>query len=101
MVERYVFLKLAEAHADAAGRAAVRDEVRRVFPGLPGVRGVRVGIPADAGAASAWDVVLIVSFDRVEDTSAYLTAPAHVAFADDFLAPRVAMKKAWNFEVGS
>ena len=101
MVERYVFLKLTDAHATPAGRAAVRDEVHRVFPGLPGVRGVRVGLPADEGAASAWDVVLIVSFDRVQDIPAYVVAPAHVAFVETFLSPRVAMKKAWNFEVGS
>lgn len=101
MVERYVFVKLNDANATPAGREEVRDEVLRVFPGLPGVRGVRVGFPADAGAASAWDVVLIVSFDRVEDTGPYAVAPAHAAFVEGFLPPRTAMKKAWNFEVAT
>ena len=99
MVERYVFLKLHDEEANAAGRDAIRDEVMRVFPGLPGVRQVRVAYAADANALAAWDVVLIVSFDRVEDTGPYAVAPAHKAFVDEFLAPRVAMKKAWNFDV--
>ena len=99
MVERYVFLKLSDEQANATGREAIRAEVQRVFPGLPGVRAARVGFPADDVAKAAWDVVLVVTFDRVEDVPAYVVAPAHKAFVDEFLAPRVVMKKAWNFDV--
>lgn len=99
MVERFVFLKLIDEEATPAGRQAIRAEVERVFPGLPGVRGVRVGFPADEVAAAAWDVVLIVRFDRVEDTRPYAVHPDHRAFVDEFLPPRVAVRKAWSFDV--
>ena len=99
MVERYVFLKLVASEATEAGRAAIRAEVERVFPGLPGVRSVRVGQACDERALAAWDLVLIIGFDRVEDVPGYLVSPPHPAFVDAFLAPRVEVKKAWNFDV--
>ena len=50
-------------------------------------------------AKTAVDDTPVVTFDRVEDVPAYVVAPAHKAFVDEFLAPRVVMKKAWNFDV--
>lgn len=97
MVERYVFLKLVPAHATEAGRAEVVAEVERVFPALPGVRSVRVGVAAEPRSLAAWDLVLVIGFDAVEDVPAYVDSPPHRAFVDDFLAPRVDAKKAWNF----
>jgi hypothetical protein len=99
MVERYVFLKLRDDQATPTGRAEVRDEALRVLPSRPGVRGARVGLPADAAAEAAWDVVLVVSFDRVEDVAAYVDDPVHRAFVDGFLATRVVVRKVWNFDV--
>lgn len=99
MVERYVFLKLEEKHASPAGRAAICAEVERVYPDLPGVRAVRVGVPADPQAAAAWDIALIVGFDSREAIPTYLESPGHRTFVDTFLAGKVAALKAWNFEV--
>ena len=70
-----------------------------MFPGLPGVKGVRVGFPADDAAKAAWDAVLIVTFERMEDVPAYASDPDHRAFVDEFLPPRLAVKKAWSFDV--
>jgi len=101
VVERYVFLKLVDEHATPEGRAAVRTEVERVFPGIPGVRAVRVGVPADAPALAAWDIVLIIGFDRLDAIPGYLESPPHRAFVDEFLAGRVAARKAWNFDLST
>ncbi len=97
MIERFVFIKLTDPHANPAGRSEVRDEAYRVFPTLPGVRSFRAELPADDDAIAAWDLLLIVGFDRVEDVPAYRSAPAHVAFVDAFLGPRREVLKAWNF----
>lgn len=96
MIDRYVFVKL----HDPAARDALADEALRVLPTIPGVRGVRVGTPADAGA-EVWDVSLAVRFDRLEDVEPYLVHPIHERFVAEHMAPRVAVKKAWNLRVRS
>lgn len=98
-IERHVYIKLEDAHANEAGRAAVVQETLRVLPGVAGVRGVRVGTPADARSEASWDLFIIVSFDAVEDIEPYIQDGAHRAYVDDFLKPRLACLKAWNFEV--
>jgi hypothetical protein len=99
MIERYVFIKLRDEHATDAGRAEVVAEAERLFPGLPGVVSVRVGLPADARAAKAWDVSLVVEFARRDEVAAYQDHPDHRRFVDAFLAPRVAVIKAWSMDV--
>lgn len=98
MIERYHFLKLRPEYATPAARAEVVERCRAVLPGLPGVRGVVVGTPADADAAAAWDVSIVVRFDALANVAPYRSDPAHRRFVDEFLAPRVASKTAWNFE---
>ena len=96
MIERYVFVKL----RDPSRRDALAAEALRVLPTVPGVRGVRVGTPADADA-EVWDVSLAVRFDRVEDVAPYLVHPDHERFVADHIAPHAAVKKAWNLAVRS
>jgi hypothetical protein len=100
MIERYVFIRLEDPHATPAGRAAVVAETLRVLPALPGVLSVAVGTPADDDSARAWDVSIVVRFARVEDIDGYAEHPDHVVYVDDFLAPRMKVIKAWNFQVG-
>lgn len=97
MLDRFVMLKLVDAEATDAGRRAVVEEAKRVMPQVPGVEGVRLGCPADESAAG-WDVAMVVTIRSADDLPAYRDDPAHRAFVDAFLGPRVAFKKAWNFE---
>jgi hypothetical protein len=97
MIERYHFLKLRPEHATPAGRAEVVARCRAVLPGIPGVRSVVVGAPADAEAAQAWDVSIVVRFADLAAVGPYRADPDHRRFVDEFLAPRVEGKKAWNF----
>ena len=99
MIERYVFIKLAEGRSTPDGRAEVVAEAERVLPGLPGVVSVRIGTPADEHAQRAWDVSLVLEFSSLEDEGAYRAHPEHRRFVDEFLAPRMAVIKAWNMLV--
>jgi len=49
MIERYVFVKLKNAHATPAGKAELVEETKAKLPGLPGVLGVTIGTPAPTG----------------------------------------------------
>ncbi len=98
MIERYVFVKLKPEHATRQGRAEVRAQSQRLAR-VPGVRALTIGEPADAGAASAWDLSLAVRFDSLQDVEAYLEHAEHGAYYEGFLEPRLQVIKAWNFTV--
>jgi antibiotic biosynthesis monooxygenase (ABM) superfamily enzyme len=99
MVERIVLFKLKPAHATEAGRREVAAESQRVLPSLPGVRSVAVGIPADDDSLKSWDLSLVLRFDDLEAVAVYAEHPDHRAFVDNFMMPRVVVRKAWNFHV--
>ncbi len=99
MIERYVFLKLNAAHATPDGRRAVAAETRARLASLPGVRDLRVGLPADERAAEAWDVSIVVAFDDLDAVEPYRVHPTHRAYVDDYLRPMLASIAAWNFEI--
>mgnify|MGYP002079103405 CR=1 FL=1 len=101
MIERHHYLKLRSNLAHPEARAEVVRRVLETLPGLPGVTGVSAGVPADAEAERSWDVVITVRFADLSDIAAYRADPIHRRFVDEFLAPRVEVKKAWNFEVAS
>lgn len=99
MIERHVYIKLEDAHAHKEGRAAVVEETLRVLPALPGVMAVSVGTPADPRSESSWDLFITLRFETLEAVEHYLPLPRHRAYVDDFLKPRLACIKAWNFEL--
>jgi hypothetical protein len=101
VVERHHYLKLRSEFAHPEGRAEVVRRVLETLPGLPRVTGVTAGVPADAEAERSWDVLITVRFADVADVAVYRADPAHRRFVDEFLAPRVEVKKAWNFHTSS
>ena len=64
---------------------------------MPGVLDVTVWRAADSHAQAAWDISFRVRFASLEDAEVYGADPAHRAFVDEFLQPRVEVRKAWNF----
>jgi hypothetical protein len=98
MIQRFVFVRFRpEVQADAA-LEAIAAAVARVFPGLPGVTGAQVSRPADEQAAAGWDLCLTVQFDSIDAVPGYVDHPDHVAFVQAEMAPRILVKKSWNFE---
>ncbi len=96
MVERYAFIKLTDEYATETGRAEVASEAERALTEIPGVAELRVGVPADDHARAAWDLSLALRFASASDAEAYRQHPRHREFVDAFLAPRLAVIKAWN-----
>lgn len=101
MIDRVVLVKLKKDHASPAGRAEIAREALRVLPALPGVVSVTVGAPADAAAEASWDLSITVRFASLDDFALYRAHPDHRRFADEYLAPRSEVRKAWSFEVES
>jgi hypothetical protein len=98
MVERVHLLKLKAEHANPRSRREIVDRTLAVLPGVPGVKGVSAGVPADEDTEKSWDVVIVVRFDAVADIAAYRAHPEHRRFVDEYLDPLVDVKKGWNFD---
>ena len=98
MIERVHLVKLKAEHATARGRREIIDHALAVLPAVPGVRGVTAGAPADPDAEQSWDLFIVVRFAAIGDIAAYRVHPEHRRFVDEFLAPRVDVKKGWNFD---
>lgn len=99
-IDRIVLLTLNDDLADVAGRAAVAAEARRVLPDVPGVVDVRVGVaddPPPGAKGNSWDVSMLIRIESAAALPAYQADKAHRVFVDEFLAARVAFRKAWNF----
>lgn len=99
MIERIVLIKLNQEHAHDAGRAEVAARSREVLSALPDVIEVAVGVPADAPSLKSWDLSLTLRFESLEAVEAYRVHPAHRAYVDEFLKPRLLLIKAWNFDI--
>lgn len=99
MIERHHFLRLREAFQSPAGRRETAQRISQNLSNLPGVLSLRTGLPADEEAGAAWDLSLTICFESLADVEAYRAHPDHRRFVDEYLAPRLADKKIWNFEV--
>lgn len=96
MIVRYVFIRLQPPYRDAAEIAELRARSQRLAA-IAGVRAVSVTVPADADAASKWDLGLAVRFDTLAAVDEYLQSAEHEAYYEGYVEPRVQVIKAWNF----
>ena len=99
MIERLQLLKLRPEHATPEGRAGVVEQALSILSRVPGVLGVTAGVPADADAGKSWDVLIALRFAALADVGAVSAHAEHRRFADEFLAPRVEVKKSWSFVI--
>lgn len=98
MIERVHLLKLKSEHATVRVRREIVERALAVLAGVPGVRGVTAGAPADTDTEKSWDVFIVVRFATTADIEPYRIHPEHRRFVDEFLAPLVDVKKGWNFD---
>ena len=94
MIERIVLLRLAPAYATPEGCEAVAARSREVLPQVAGVQDVTVGVALEADAE--WHVSLVVRLGSADDLAPYGSDPAHRAYVDHFLRPRLEAIRAWN-----
>lgn len=99
MIERIVLFKLKDEYANEAARRDIAAHTAEVVGRLPGVKGVSVGVPADASSAKSWDLSVVVRFDSMDDVRPYAVHPDHRKYVDEYMRPRMEVVKAWNFSV--
>lgn len=98
MVERYLVLRFTPEHAGE--RSLLAEEARRTLGAIPNLIDIAVGVPADDHAQAAWDLSIRVRVATASEIARYLAHPVYRRFVDERLTPRVAVIKAWNFDVG-
>lgn len=101
MIERIVLIKLKGEHCNEAAREEIAAHTLATLEGLPGVRKLRVGVPADEASEKSWDLSLVLHFDSLEATEQFRTQPAHRSYVDGYLRPRMEVIKAWNFSLAA
>jgi hypothetical protein len=101
MVERYLFVKLLPEHSNDEGRRLAAREAQQLAAVDQAGSGVsvRVGLPADASAVSAWDLSLALGFESLDAADRFIAGPAYAAFAEAFLGDHGRVVKAWTFEI--
>jgi hypothetical protein len=97
MIGRVILIKLKPGLGDSAARQKVAADSRQVLSTIPGVVAVETGALTEDGGD--WDVLLSVRFETAADIETYRVHPAHRAYVDDYLRPRMSAIKAWNFEL--
>ena len=96
MIDRYVFVRLADTHGGDAGRAAAVAAARDGLRAVPGLVRLTVGTPADDSAAR-WDLSIVARFASLEALTAAMASPAWTAVLDTWLPARAVVIKAWSF----
>ena len=99
MIQRIVLFKLKDEYCNDAAREEFAARTRKDLEALPQVRGVDVGVPADAASEASWDISISVRFESMDDVQAYIVDPAHRAYVDGYAMPRIEVRKAWNFHI--
>jgi hypothetical protein len=98
VIERVVLIKLKPAYANAERRAEIAEATASTLPKAEGVRGLRIGTPADARTRRDWDLCLQVVLDDIDAVERYRVDPVHRAYADVFLRPMLERIHVFNFE---
>lgn len=98
MIDRYCFVRLADAHATALGRAEAVAVVRRDLARVPGLVRLTVGTPADDSAAR-WDLSIVARFASLAELAAAMAGAEWGAVLDAWLPARAVVIKSWSFEV--
>lgn len=99
-IQRHVYLKFTEEFETDEAVAEVVETTPAMLSGVPQIRRLQIGEPADEGSKDAWDLVLIVEFDSKDDIEPYRVHPDHVEYYRGYLKPRLEVIKAWNFFFG-
>jgi uncharacterized protein (DUF1330 family) len=99
MVERYQFIKLTSPHSAPRSRQALIEQIRQTLTAMPGPVAASVGAPADATAAAAWDLAIVLRFASLAAAEAFLQDPSYRAFVAEQLGGCVEVSKAWNFSI--
>ena len=99
MIQRIVVIRFKPEFRTPGSVREIAEHSRKVMPTVAGVQTVTVGSPADDRTAKQWDLVLVVGLENLDDLPAYGSDPAHRAYVDEYLRPKMDSIAAWNFEI--
>jgi hypothetical protein len=98
MIDRFVFVRLAAAHATIVGRAELLDRVRSALADLPGLVRLSVGTPADS-SGDKWDLSIVARFASLPALQAAMSTVAWASIFEHLLPTRAVVMKSWSFDV--
>lgn len=101
MIQRVVFVQLTSELQTDTDRELVASHTREVLSGIPMVRQLVVGVPADGRTGREWDLMILLRLDDLEAVEAWRTEKTHRAYVDVYLAPMTAKIRVWNYEIDS
>jgi hypothetical protein len=98
MIQRIVLIRLTEKFSTEEGRSEVLEYSRQRLAAAPQIASFTAGAQVAPLAEKRWDLALTMNFETRKDVDEYCLSAAHRTFFEDFLQPRLALIKAWNFD---
>jgi hypothetical protein len=97
MIDRMVFVRLKEEYRTDAKRVEIAAHSENMLRAVPQVRAIRVATALDDKTRQDWDLLLVIRLDGIEDLEPFRVDPVHRDYVDNYLKPKVAQIKGWNF----
>ena len=97
MITRTVLVKLNDEWSSVEGRAEIAAYSEQALADIPGVVSAQALVPSDDASLASWDLIFLVQFASMDDVEPYRVHPLHTAYLSDYLNPKAAVKKAWNW----
>jgi hypothetical protein len=97
MINRMVFVRLKEEYRTDAKRGEIATHSEDALSGVPQVRRVEVGTALDDKTRQDWDLLLAIQLEAAEDLEPFRLDPIHRDYVDNYLKPKIAQIKGWNF----
>ena len=95
MVQRNLFFRLEPPRQTPEGRRDAVEELRAGLSAGPRLRGLTIGVPADAPSEKSWDLSVALHFDDVQSASVFVAD--RQPFLDGWCASRAQVVKGWSF----
>jgi len=92
-----VFVRLKEEYRNDTKRTEIASYSENTLGTVPQVREIRVTTALDDKTREDWDMLLAIRLDAAEDLEPFRLNPVHREYVDNYLKPKVAQIKGWNF----
>jgi hypothetical protein len=97
MIRRFVFFRFLKPYRTEEAMGEIISRSHAVLGGSDDVVSYEIGTASDTQSLAAWDVSITATFMDQHALEAYIVHPAHRAYVDEFIKPRLEVIKAWNF----
>jgi hypothetical protein len=98
MIERLVFLQFTEELRTDDKRKEIAAHSENVLRTVPQVREIRAIVALDDKTREDWDLLLAIRLADASDLEPFRVDSIHRDYVDNYLKPKIAQIKAWNFQ---